>query len=173
MATFNIKTTADLKRVMQHLEKHVKFSLEEVAKIVEGEIRDYIKRNLYDKYSPTHYTRTYDYINSLTIRKAKKVGDGYSVEIFFDTDKIMPRPSDGAGRWSRHSSITSYSGGGSGDDVSDMIPIWMEYGTNGSLWDRDGIYTMENTKKIMEQTKYHLHEIKKILEKRGFTIKIV
>ena len=173
MATFNIKTTADLKRVMQHLERHVKFSLEEVARVVEEEIKDYIKRNLYDKYEPQAYTRTYDYINSLTIRKAKKIGNGYSVEIFFDTDKIMPRPPDGAGRWSRHSSITSYNRGGSGDDVSDMIPVWMEYGTSGSLWDRDGIYSIENTKKIMEQTKYHLHEIVKILKSRGINAEIV
>lgn len=172
MATFNIKTTADLKRVMQYLERHVKFSLEEVAKIVEEEIKDYIKRNLYDKYEPQAYTRTYDYINSLTIRKAKKVGNGYAVEIFFDTDKIMPRPPDGKGRWSSHSSITSYNRGGGGDDVSDMIPLWLEYGHDG-IWSRDGIYSMENTKKIMEQTKYHLHEIVKILKSRGINAEIV
>lgn len=173
MATFNIKTTADLKRMLQYAERHMKFALEEVAKIVEEEIKDYIKHNLYDAYSPTHYTRTYDYINSLTVGKVKKEGSGYTIEIFFDTDKIYPQPPDGVGRWSRHSSITSYNNGGSGDDVSDMIPIWIEYGTSGSLWDRDGIYSMENTKKIMEQTKYHLHEIKKVLEKRGFKIDIV
>lgn len=164
--------------MLQHLEKHVKFSLEEVAKIVEEEIKDYVMKNLYNEYTPTHYTRTYDYINSLTVKKARKEGNGYAVEIFFDTDKIYPRPPDGdgkggLGRWSRHSSITSYNGGGSGDDMSDMIPLWIEEGVSGSLYDRDGIYTMENTKKIMEQTKYHLHAIKAILEKKGFKVEIV
>lgn len=173
MATFNIRTTADLKKMLQYAERHVKIALEEVAKVVEEEIKNYVMKNLYNAYEPTHYTRTYDYINSLTVRKARKEGNGYTVEIFFDTDKIYPRAPDEKGRWSRHSSITSYNKGRTPDDVSDMIPVWIEYGTNGSLWDRDGIYTMENTKKIMEQTKYHLHEIKKILEKRGFKIEIV
>ena len=173
MTTFNVNSTSDLKRVLQHLERHVKYSLEEVAKVVEGEIKDYVMKNLYNKHSPTHYTRTYDYINSLTVKKAKSVNNGHVVEIFFDTSKITPRSPDGADRWSRHSSITSYYGGASGDDVSDMIPIWMEYGTSGSLWDRDGIYSMENTKNIMEQTKYHLYEIQKILKKLGIQTEIV
>lgn len=173
MPTFNIKSTADLQRMLQYAEKHVKFALEEVAKVVEEEIKDYIMKNLYNDYDPQAYTRTYDYINSLTVKKAVKEGNGYVVELFFDPDKITPRPPDDVGRWSSHSSITSYNGGGTGDDVSDMIPIWMEYGTNGSLWDRDGIYTMENTKEIMEQTKYHLYEIKKILESKGFKIEII
>ena len=174
MADFKINSTSDLERMLKYIEKHMKFALEDVAKMVEEEIKDYVMRNLYNIDSPTAYTRTYDYINSLTVSKVKQNADGgYTVEIFFDTDKIMPQPPDGEGRWSRHSSITSYNGGGSGDDVSDMIPVWLEYGTNGGLFDRDGIYAMENTKKIMEETKYHLYEIKKILEKKGFKIEIV
>lgn len=164
---FDIRTTADLQKMMKYVEKHVKFALEDVAKVVEEEIKYYVKTNLYDDYEPSAYTRTYDYINSLTVKKANKIDNGYEVELFFDTDKIFPRPPDGLGRWSRHSSITSYNTGGSGDDVSHMIPHWLEYGVSGSLWDRDGIYSMENTKEIMEQTKYHLHEIVKALGKRG------
>ncbi len=178
MATFKIKTTNDLKKVLKYAERHVKFALEEVAKVVEKEIKNYIMVNLYNKYEPKYYTRTYNYINSLSVKKAKKVDNGYVVEIFFDTDKIMPLPPDGdgengLGRWSRHSSITSYLNGGSGDDMSDMIPLWMEYGVVGSLWDRDGIYSIENNIAIMKKTKYHLDEIKKVLESRGIKVEIV
>ncbi len=172
MVTFNINKSSDLKRVISYVEKHAKFALEEVAKTVEEIIKEYILENLYNAYEPKAYTRTYNYINSLTIDKVKKEGNGYSVKLFFDTAKIFPQPPDDLGRWSRHSSITSYGANRMPDDISDMIPLWMEYGVKGSLWDRDGIYSMENAKKTMEETKYHLKKIKEVLEGRGFKVEI-
>lgn len=157
----------DLKSFFNYVEKNMKFALQEVAYEIEEIIKNYIIERLYNTYTPSSYTRTYDYINSLTVDKVEFTDDGYQVFIYFDTKKIRPLPPDEVGRWSRHQSITD------GTDVSDLIPYFIEYGTHGSLWDREGIYAIENIEKELLQTKLHLKKIVSILQSRGFNVKIV
>lgn len=157
MATFNIKNSGDLDSVLRYIEEKANASLELVGEKVKEEVQDYIQKNLYDASSPNKYTRTMEYLNSVDV----KVVDKNTVEIYFDTDKISPRDPDGEGRWSSHQNITN------GVDVSDLIPEFMEYGVSGSKYDRSGIYAIENSVEIANQTKYHVHELIKQLASVG------
>ncbi|WP_321132700.1 hypothetical protein [Virgibacillus sp. M23] len=53
-----------------------------------------------------------------------------------DTDKINAYRT-GDGEWNQHGDIQYI------QDVSEYIPLWVEEGTSGSLWDRDGSHYME------------------------------
>lgn len=141
---------------MKHIEDKANASLEAVARKVEEEVQKYIQENLYDVNSHKYYDRTMQFLNSVDIKPT----GANSVEIYFDTSKITP--DKGAdGMWSRHQSITN------GDDVSGMIPEFMEKGVSGSLHDRDGIYSMKNTAEALEKSKLHVDELIKQLALKG------
>ena len=140
------------------LEKRIELALQKVAEKVEEIITQYVMDNLYQDYEPTNYLRTYDYINSLTVGKVKKNGNNYQVQIYFDADKIRPVWRDG--EWNAHMSWD-------GKNDNDLLPLFIEEGVENSLYDRDGIYTMENTKKIIEDTRFHLSELSRILRQQG------
>ena len=78
MATF--KT---LDSLFRHIEKNISNSLHYIALEVEKIMKEYIMKHLYNAYTPEDYTRTYDYINSLRIKKVNKTNSGYQVEIYF------------------------------------------------------------------------------------------
>lgn len=158
------RTFKDLNSLFNYIEKNVKASLREVGMEVEQIIKDYIMKELYNSYSPTSYTRTYDFVNSLRVGKVIPDGDGYSVKLYFDTDAIYPRDADGSDRWSSHQNITD------GTDVSNLIPLFLEEGVSGSLWDRDGIYSMWHTKTELEQSKKHVKKLMDILKSKGFNV---
>jgi len=162
MATF--KT---LDSLIRHVEKNISNSLHYVALEVEKIMKEYIMEHLYNAYTPEDYTRTYDYINSLRIKKVNKTNSGYQVEIYFDTDAIYPRDADGDNRWSSHQNITN------DVDVSKYIPLWIEKDTVDSLWDRDGIDVLSNTKKIIIETGMHVKKIQELLKARGIDCKII
>jgi len=182
MAEILIKNTNDLKKLLEfQVGKHIKFALGEVAKKVEQVVKDYVMENWYNAYTPTQYTRTYEFINSLTISKVEELGNGqYSVVLFFDTNKIYPSAPDGIGRWSRHASITEVEWDGGtprlNDDVSDWIPYWISEGQNSPIYgalhdDRfKGIKIPENVKKKVEETSIHLKEISRILRAKGINV---
>lgn len=159
------KSFKDLNSLFRYINKNVSKSLEQVGLEVEEIIKDYIMENLYNEYSPTSYTRSFDFINSLRISKVTPSSNGgYEVKLYFDTDAIHPRDADGENRWSGHQSITN------GEDVSELIPLWIEEGVTGSLWDRDGIHSMWHTKTELEQNKKHIKKLVQILKSKGFNV---
>ena len=84
MATFNIKTTADLKRMLQYIEKQTQDSLRLISLEVEKMMKDYIIKALYNAYQPKDYLRSMNYINSLTVKKVTKNSTGeLESEIFY------------------------------------------------------------------------------------------
>lgn len=139
---------------------------QEVKKIIEG----YIQDRLYDSYQPFQYSRTYDFLNSLTVKKPYPLNGGYAVEVYFDTDKIRQAIVEDS-KWNQH---MSYDGSDTwnGVKVNKLIPYFMEYGVEGSLWDRDGIYAVRDTIVTLEETKLHVKELGKLLKQKGFSIKI-
>lgn len=159
-------TFKDLNSLFRYINKNIATSLREVALEVEQIIKDYIMKELYNSYSPTSYTRTYDFVNSLRVSKVIPDGNGYSVQLYFDTDAIYSRDSDGAGRWSSHQNITD------GTDQSKNIPLFLEEGVSGSLWDRDGIHSMWHTKTELEQNRRHVKKLMDILKSKGFNVTI-
>ena len=155
---------SDLDSLYRHLEKIVKVSVQQVALEIEKIIKDYIKKNLYDTYTPTHYVRTYDYINSLTVSKVVQEGNVFSCMLYFDSNKIIPRETE-KGLWNQHMTQD-------GRPTNEFIAEWIESGGSGSKYARKPIHVMENVTRELKSTKFHIQEIKKILSSNGFQITI-
>ena len=103
-------------------------------------VQDNLNKTVYESYTPSGdkaYDRTFELLDSVTVGDAT-IGYKYiTFEVFMDTEKIKPYVT-GDGRWNQHASVDPI-------DVSDYIPMWVEYGTSNSLWDREGAYYMENS----------------------------
>lgn len=133
-------------------------------KIVEV-LRDFTKVNVYQKYSPKEYDRTFELINSISKRNFKKIGKNmYVAEVFFDDKKIRARESDGF--WNFHMSVDNI-------DISASLPFWIEFGTNGSLWDRDGAFMVKETERFLQKTNKLNSLLRQELIKKGFKVKYI
>lgn len=154
-------TFDNLKSLQNYIRKNNKSVLHQIGLEIEEEMKQYIMKELYQKYSPEDYARTYDYINSLTVSSVKESSSGYVIEIFFDANKISAR-SVSDRYWNQHMSID-------GDDFSKHIPYIVEYGTNGSLHDREGIRVVEKTVEDLKQGDL-IKKARNILKSKGFDI---
>lgn len=169
MATFNIKSTADLKRMLQYAEKQIQDSLRLISLEVEKMMKEYVMDKLYNAYSPNEYMRSYDYLNSLTVKKVYKNSVGeLETEIFFDPDKIYSREVEDS-YWNQHMSVNGDSDWG-GKSISEWIPIFMEHGTSGSLWDRDGIEVVDNILRELNNNGTYKKMMMSQLKRKGFKV---
>ena len=170
MATFNIKTTADLKRMLQYIEKQTKDSLRLISLEVEKMMKDYIIKALYNAYQPQDYLRSMNYINSLTVKKVSKNSTGeLETEIFFDPDKIFSREMEGE-YWNQHMSVNGDSSW-EGRPISEWIPIFMEHGVSGnSKWHRDGIEVVDTILKELNSNGRYKKMMMNELKKKGFNV---
>lgn len=159
----------NLESLYHYLNVQIQDSLRLVAEQVEDILKEYVMQNWYNRpdFNPSNrYTRTYEYINSITVDKVSIDANGnYYVTLYFDTNKIRPYPSDGAGRWSRHESITD------GEDVSEHIPLWIEEGNNPNgghpIYEYPGAHPVRDTKEYLQSTNYHVNKIIEILKEKG------
>ncbi len=133
-------------KTVSSLQSHLKSSiLEAIENKIVAICIDIVQKNIqekvYDAYIPDgdSYDRTFDLINSVTVGNLK-IGTKYATfEIFMDTEKITPQIRNGVhdyGGWNAHADMHSI-------DVSEYIPLWIEEGTSGSLWDREGAHYMQ------------------------------
>jgi hypothetical protein len=103
-------------------------------------VQDYIRKNVYEAYTPNQesYDRTFELLNSVTVGNIN-VGTKYATfEIYMDTEKIGAHIRSGVheyGGWNAHADVFDL-------DMSEYIPMWVEEGTSGSLWDREPAYYM-------------------------------
>jgi hypothetical protein len=164
------KVFNNLDALYKYLENDIVFSLGMVAEDIKKILRDYIEENVYKAYSPYEYDRTYELLNCLDISPIKKIGDIYSFSIFFNTDKIGMYNTDD--RWNQHKSVFGYETW-HGMPINELIPWFIENGTENSVWDRKGIYSIEYVKERLEKTDEHLKMIKKILKSKGYNVEIV
>lgn len=140
--------------------------LKSLAKEIRQMVQDYIYENLYQSYYPKEYQRTGDFLDSLDVR----VLDKHTVEIFFNTDRIRSEYVEDS--WNQHMSIDG-SEVWNGASVPEWLPYFIEWGTHNSLWDRDGLHSMEKIKEQVEQTKFHLTRIVEMLRAKGIIAKII
>lgn len=59
-----------------------------VGEKVKEVLREYVQNDVYDSYEPTKYKRTYELIDSITVKVVGTVGDSIMVEVYFDEDKM-------------------------------------------------------------------------------------
>lgn len=157
-------------QLLRQLEKHAQDSLRLVAIEVEGMMRDYVIQALYNDYEPQDYLRSMNYVNSLTVKKVFKNATGeLETEIFFDPEKIHSREMVGE-YWNQHMSVNGDSSWG-GRPISEWIPIWMEHGVSGSLWDREGIEVVDTIMKQLKNDREFRKLMMNELRRRGFNVK--
>lgn len=154
------------KQLEQVLLQKIALSVEEIGKQIKEMLRKNVQELWYERsYTPTHYTRTFELIDSITVTEAKRVPDGYQVVIYFDTDKIHPYPPAKPREWPRHQSVTD------GADVSFYIPWWVEFGQKSPLFSYEGVHAMEKTKEEVIDDEWIKQRIKEVLGVRGFIVK--
>jgi hypothetical protein len=157
MPTFN-----NLDSFLNYLQKSLKPSLAELSLQIEEIIKKYIMDRQYG-WNPKYYFRTYDYINSLTISKIVESGNGYEVELFFDTNKIIPRTVKG--NWNQHEDFW-------GNPTSEFIPLWLEEGSpNNPYFQHPGNHAVRDALNEFKNGKA-IRELQMFLKKRGFNCKI-
>lgn len=152
-----------LKELNDYIEKQylVQF-LEKIGNEIKGWLKNNVRLLWYERdFTPTHYTRTMELIECISVRPVKKNADGsYQTEVFFDTDKMHTYPASD-GEWSKHESITS------GTDVRLMIPAFVEFGENSPLFSYEGVHPVETTKEEIISDGYIINRMKELLESKG------
>ena len=129
-----------IKQIDVQLNRKLVVAMDKVGETVMKNLEDYIQKNWYDAYSPTHYKRTYEFIRSITKTDAKFINGVCTVEVYFDEDKIKANYTND-GTWNQHASIH-------GEVVSNAIVEWIEYGNNPNrkttaIYSYDGIHMID------------------------------
>ena len=125
--------------LFKYIEKSVHESLIPTADVVLNMVKKFIWENMYEAYSPNYYMRTYEFVNSISI----KIKDNKTVEIYYDVKKIHAYE-DNNNFWNQHMGWNKKKDGHETYDTSTMIPIWIERGTTGSMWDREPLGAMQS-----------------------------
>lgn len=143
MAVF--KTVADIEK---YTEQQGHEALEEVAEQVFIEWKGLIKKKVYDdgrlKADPSnkYYKRTNQFIESLELNWITPL----SVEITYNTEKILPSMMIDRYSFNRHTSF-------SGQDWSDMIPTFIEEGNGDSpIHSYEGLHIFDEVCRNLTQS---------------------
>lgn len=159
-------------KTVSALQHHLKQSILEA---IENKIIDicikvakkHIEERVYEAYVPQGdlaYDRTFELLNSVTVGNLNVGAKYVTFEIYMDTEKINPyvRNHFGHNGWNAHADVY-------GIDVSEYIPLWIEEGTNGSLFDREGAHYMEQTYFELDNGKL-AQELANELRKQGWNV---
>lgn len=135
-------------RVIQDIADEVR---EDVYKDVRQEYNDSIRRiSLSNKDEYFQYEHTFDVLESISQPKAKLVGKTIEVEIYYDSSKITPFLNKN-NYWNSHMDIiqqTTWNGA----SIPEMIPVWLERGTESGLAPREGWGIMEKWCQMLKRT---------------------
>lgn len=160
----DINNTKDLEKFLNdELNNKIISAMDGVGERALNYMKDYVKRNLED-YDPKLYVRTNEYLNSIVRTKASLKNGWVTVSIeynIFDSDDIIVTDLE------THNLITAYQVGinppvesdqnwnwhadFNGNDVSEFIPLWMEYGTENRHFSHDGIYGILHLKRWVKR----------------------
>lgn len=158
---------------VEDMQKHLKETIarSRIEEIVRSVMRDYIDRKVYQNYTPegVHaYDRTYELINAVDIVDVFVGTKHYTFEVFLNPALLTSDANRSeTGDWNAHASMPQ-GGNSSGYDTTEFIPLWIEKGTNGSLWDREGAYYNNDTYMDLDTGQGLVNALIRILRKEGF-----
>ena len=151
--------------------------LDKISSDVEERVFNLVKERLYDPpgrnmggYTGAYYDTTYDFLTSVT-RAEPKFSDGkIEVEIYYDSNKIMPQYRSEEEYWNVHMDTDEQVEDiWNGMSIPELLPLWMEYGTNKGLAPRNGIHVMQDVYNDLKKT--YKSEFIKELKKYGIKVK--
>lgn len=126
---------------VSELQRHLKntVSASQIDEVVRRVVRGYIDENVYQNYTPNGlyaYDRTYELIDAVEIMEKRLGTKHYSFEVAINPSSMtMDNTRSDSGQWNAHASMPPTS-----SDVRDLIPLWIEEGTKGGLWEREGAF---------------------------------
>lgn len=163
MTTRRHKTVSSLQN---QLKRDIVESIQnEVTNVAIETVQDNLRKSVYDVYAPQGeyaYDRTFELLNSVTVGNVKIGNKNVYFDIFMDTEKIGSYVKESNAEWNQHASVDPM-------DVSEYIPLWIEEGTSGSLWDREGAHYMEQSWVELSGGKL-AHEFANRLRQKGWHV---
>ncbi|HDR8454035.1 TPA: hypothetical protein QC364_000834 [Bacillus cereus] len=154
----------DLSGLQSQLKSDImKAIVSELYTMCEKVVLDNLNKLVYEAYIPQGdwaYDRTMDLLNSVTVGNLEVGTKIASFEVYMDATKIHPHVTDDVA-WNQHASIDPI-------DVSEFIPMWVEDGTHGSLWDREGAHYMEQSYVSLDSSL--TLELAKTLREHGWNV---
>lgn len=162
------KVFKDVSALQVQLKRDIYQSIQgTIADLCTKVVKEMVQKKVYNAYIPSGdyaYERTFDLLNSVTIGNFK-LGTKYATfEIYMDSEKISPNETD-EDYWNQHADVDYQ------QDVSECIPMWIEEGTSGSLWDRNGTHYMEQSAIELDTGIYRA--LAQELRRQGWEVKIV
>lgn len=160
---FDIRSTADLQKMMKYVKEIAKESLVDTSKEVVDIVKEEIDKAVYS-IPEGEYARTYDLRESMESFPLKDNGDTFEINIMHNTTKIRSIPSDfihGSLYWSPR-------------DFSPFVARVVHDGLSGGLfgiddnlhWRQPKPY-MDNAVNRLNKNKEHVKSMKRNLNKRG------
>lgn len=175
MMSKDIKTYEELNKIILDA---IRKSLPKIGKEIGSVLRFYVQQNWYNSVTPEFYERTMDVLNSITVGDLKETSDGFSIEIYFDNDKIRQSSSSFEipsylPRFHHHMSVNGDMKF-NGISIAEWVVWWMNYGQDSPLHSYEGVHFWEDTLKMLngEQEKYHVERLCDLLEQIGFEIEL-
>lgn len=161
---FDIRTTADLEKMMKYVKDIARESLVDTGKeIVEDVIKDEIDKAVYS-IPEGGYKRTYDLRESMESFPLKDNGNEFEIDIMHNTTKIRSIPEDfthGSLHWSPRN-YSKFLGRTVHDGLSGGL-----FGTDDKLHWRQPKPYMDNSIDRLNKGKEHVKFMKRNLNKRG------
>lgn len=114
-----------------HFDTILEQCLKDIAKDYQEKLKNFIKRNWYDKYVPKTYTRTNEgdgsFLDSITFEIKKNKRNNYECYIYADPSlmNVTIYNDNDPHVWNSHADIY-------GNDVREGIPIWINTGNGAS-----------------------------------------
>lgn len=144
------RNISDLNRFLNVVLEEV---LLEVSEEIEREVLERVERNVYSS-TPHDYQRTWDFLASVTRAEPRYEKGSIEIEIYYDSDKLLPRAM-GNGEWNQHMSVIGdrVDDVWNGKSVPELLPLWIEYGTENGLKPRSkGAHVMDSVYNDLKNT---------------------
>lgn len=140
---------------------------DDVARTIRDTIQKYILETVYAE-TPIMYERTFEFLRALTIGKVQIFGNNISVEVYIDSDKIIPYTNDGED-WNKHASFD-------GTPYNEELPWLLEKGTQlptRTPYITPAFQYMSKSKTEIEDRQLHLKKIEGFLKSKGINIILI
>jgi len=136
------KNFKSMKELTDYLNNCLVKAMDGVGEKALKHMKDYVKKE-FEKTQPEIYERTYEYLNSIDRFEAWIHSDGsIRTEIYYNADLINPYlASEDFGRGTEYASSQDWNWHMSFDkeDVTEFIPLWLDYGTSNPYYSHNGI----------------------------------
>lgn len=158
-------------RDLKSLNTYLNVVLEEVLIAVADKVEQKVVDSTYTKiytYNNDIYKRTYDYLASITRAEPKFNNGTIDVEIFYDPNKMLPRET--TNRWNEHmNAYGQVEDIWNGMSVPELLPLWIEKGTERGLYPRTGVHVLETVYENLKDNYKTLFKTE--LKKYGIKVK--